>query len=367
MTGHLLAADPVTDFSGQWTYDAKASNTQQIAAPQERFLTVAQHGALLDCSSTRPNGAKVRWSYDLDGGETHYQLGEERHSSKVKWERSALLVNTIVSGTQDYSTLDRWALSGDGSVLTIERDVIHGGSESEGRLVYRREGAAAVDAAVISRSNQPPAPLSIVPRTAPPSDPTEIIVRSGTHIPLSLRNSVDTKHSHEGDRVYLETLYPITVNNHIVIPRGSNVVGTVTISKAAGAVKGKGELFIRFDSIVLPNGVSRDFRSRLESADSSIKGKVDRNEGTVTGERDKSGEAKTTAEGAGIGAGIGGLAGAAAGHPLPGAGIGAAAGAAAGLASVLIRHHPDAALPKGTTVEMILDRDLQFVPSELRF
>ena len=132
-------------------------------------------------------------------------------------------------------------------------------------------------------------------------------------------------------------------------------------------MKGKGELFIRFDSLTLPNGVTRDFRSRLASADNSTVGKVDPKEGTVTGERDKAGTARTTAEGTGIGASVGTIAGAAAGSPLKGAGIGAAAGAAAGLASVLIKHKPDAKLPAGSTVEMVLDRDLHYQPTELKF
>ena len=68
-----------------------------------------------------------------------------------------------------------------------------------------------------------------------------------------------------------------------MIPRGSFVNGTVTISKPAGRTKGKGELFVRFDSLTLPNGATRDFRSRLGSAEGA---KVDREEGKVSGERD---------------------------------------------------------------------------------
>ena len=62
----------------------------------------------------------------------------------------------------------------------------------------------------------------------------------------------------------------------------------------------KGEMYIRFDSIVLPNGVSRDFRSRLVSADASARGKVDTKEGSVTGERDSSGDSRTVATEAGL-------------------------------------------------------------------
>ena len=54
------------------------------------------------------------------------------------------------------------------------------------------------------------------------------VVDTGTKVPLTLINSVSTKHSVEGDRVYLQTVYPIMVNGRIVIPPGSYVAGTVT-------------------------------------------------------------------------------------------------------------------------------------------
>ena len=50
-----------------------------------------------------------------------------------------------------------------------------------------------------------------------------------------------------------------------------------------------------------------------------------------------------------------------------GAGIGAAAGAAAGLAAVLFTRGPEAVLAKGTTIEMMLDRDVTFEETELDF
>jgi type IV secretion system protein VirB10 len=50
-----------------------------------------------------------------------------------------------------------------------------------------------------------------------------------------------------------------------------------------------------------------------------------------------------------------------------GVGIGAAGGAAAGLIGVLASRGPDALLAKGTTVEMVLDRQLIFDESEVNF
>ena len=50
-----------------------------------------------------------------------------------------------------------------------------------------------------------------------------------------------------------------------------------------------------------------------------------------------------------------------------GAGIGAAAGAAAGLVGVLFTRGPEAVLAKGSTLEMVLDRPVQFEAADLDF
>jgi hypothetical protein len=196
----------------------------------------------------------------------------------------------------------------------------------------------------------------------------DYVVESGAKVPLSLINSVSTKHSVEGDRVYLETVFPILVNGKIVIPPGSYVAGTVTQIKRPGRVKGRGELFLRFDSLTLPNGVTRDFRARVASLDGRGTEELDRTEGKIRSEGDKAGDARTIGEGAGAGASIGAIAGGAGGgHYGMGAGIGAAAGATAGLMGVLLSRGPDAILAKGSTLEMVLDRPMQFKASELDF
>jgi type IV secretion system protein VirB10 len=180
-------------------------------------------------------------------------------------------------------------------------------------------------------------------------------------------NSISTKTAAEGERVYLETVFPILVSAHVVIPPGSYVSGTVTQVKRPGHVKGRGELYVRFDSLTLPNGVTRDFRARMGSLDGRAPETLDKEEGKIKSEGDKAGDIKTIGEGAGVGATIGGLAGAAAGHAGMGAGLGAAAGATAGLIGVLLTRGPDAILAKGTTMEMVLDRPLDFSLADIDF
>jgi hypothetical protein len=193
----------------------------------------------------------------------------------------------------------------------------------------------------------------------------EFVIDAGTKVPLSLINSISTKHSAEGDRIYLETVFPIMSNGRIVIPPGSYVAGTVTFVKRPGRVKGRGELFLRFDSLTLPNGVTRDFRARIGSMDGRSSEEFDRTEGKISSEGNKGDDARNVGEATAAGASIGVIAGGASGHYGMGAGIGAAAGAAAGLMGVLLTRGPDAVLSKGSTIEMVLDRPLHFQDTEL--
>ena len=351
----LWANDTSRDFSGKWMLDAQRSDARALPAPAGAWLTITEQGATIQC--TEDNST---WSFRTDGSESHYRLNGSDVSSETKWEGSALLISALASGAQNYATRERWELSRDGSVLTITRTIQRGGSEQEATLIY-------------TNADRPAAPLprpgsGLAPaqgwrtRNAPPAAAApEFVIDAGTRIPLSLVNSLSTKHSAEGDRVYLETVFPIMQKGRIVIPKGSYVSGTVTEVKRGGAMKGKPQLFLRFDSLTLPNGVTRDFRSRLDNSDT---GTVDRKEGTISGDRDKGGEVRTVGQTTAAGAGIGGIAGMATGHPGMGVGIGALGGAAAGLAGILAKGQ-DLVLPKGTTVEMVLDRPLRYEPREL--
>ena len=141
----------------------------------------------------------------------------------------------------------------------------------------------------------------------------------------------------------------------------------MTEVKRPGRVKGRGELYLRFDVLTLPNGVTRDFRSRVGGIDGRGGEEFNKAEGKIQSEGNKAGDVRTVAETAGAGATIGLIAGSADQHLGMGAGIGAAVGATAGLMAVLLTRGPDAVLAKGSTIEMITDRPLQFQKSEIDF
>ncbi len=223
-------------------------------------------------------------------------------------------------------------------------------------------------------AQQPQQPVSPAP-TAPlkerPEAPANSIqVQAGTHILLSMINSVSTKQSVAGDRIYLETAFPIMADGKLIVPRGSWVTGTVTeVTRPKRGIgkDARGQLAVRFDSLTLPNGVSRSFGADLGALDAANSGTLDREHSSVKGPgkgATKEG-VQTVLIATGTGAGVGTLAGAAAGHAIGGGLIGAAAGAGGGIIGILATRRPDAILERGTTVEMVLDRSLVYTADDV--
>jgi type IV secretion system protein VirB10 len=177
------------------------------------------------------------------------------------------------------------------------------------------------------------------------------IVVAGTSIPVSLTNRISTKNAKDGDGVYATTVFPITVDNQIVVPVGSYVRGRIVEVKRPGRVSGKGELTISFQTLVLPSGITVPIYTSL----GGIGGPGERSgENSVEGEASKGRDAEGVGSAAGQGALIGVIAGGG-----KGAAIGAAGGAAAGAVGVLLTRGQDLTLEPGTTLEIILDRPLE--------
>src|SRR5579884_3183795 len=330
LLGTLIGAAQSDDvFAGAWKLNPARSDIHYLPSPPDAFLKVQQTNSTLTiAASAAEDGPSTLVTYPLDGKPQKWQAGSSTMSTVTKWEGSALLVNTLVTGARNYTVMERWTKSRDGNTLKIKRTIVRLEGQSESTLVYENPAVTPVITSTEEprTTSTPMLTRRTVERTTPPPDSeTEYIVQSGTRVLLRLTNAVNTKRTAAGDRIYLETVVPVFVNQRLIIPRGSYVTGTVLDSKRAGRVKGKSELQIRFDSLTLPNGVTRDLRSIPTEADG--RGNLDRKEGKIEGDGNKGGDARTIGETTAAGAGIGTLAGAATGHVARGLGIGSAAGA----------------------------------------
>ncbi len=191
--------------------------------------------------------------------------------------------------------------------------------------------------------------------------PAQVQVPAGTHIPLVLHNGISTRSARPGDPVYFETLFPVLVDGKVVIPAGSYVSGEVTETKRPGRVKGRAEIMILLNTLILPNAYMVKLNAMPGNAGTGG-GETVNNEGKVIGDSDKASDAGTIIKTTGAGAGIGAIAGGA-----RGAGIGAGVGAATGLAAVLLSRGPEAELPRGTTLEAVLDRPIFLDSDKVQF
>ena len=237
---------------------------------------------------------------------------------------------------------------------------------------------SSVAAAQQAPSSPPPVgpPAAEVQKAAPaqddvaPAEPKKraerITLPAGTQLPLVVHNSITTRSAKPGDPVYLETLFPITQDNRIIIPAGSYVHGQVVDAKRPGKVKGRAELLIRLDLLILPNGYTVSFNAIPSGAGTGGNEQVE-GEGKIKGDSDKASDVgtvlRTTTMGTGVGAGVGALGG----NAGRGAGIGTLAGAATGLMAILITRGPEAEIPRGSTIDATLDRPLYLDGAQINF
>ncbi|HXE75037.1 MAG TPA: hypothetical protein VNN18_05285 [Candidatus Xenobia bacterium] len=194
------------------------------------------------------------------------------------------------------------------------------------------------------------------------SEPERLVLPTGTRLALILENTINTKTAAPGDPVYFQTIYPIVLNNRVIIPVGSYVRGQVTQVKRPGRVKGRGELHVRFDEMTLPNGYTVSLSASLANTGAGQGEEIDRREGTIKSDSTKGEDVGTVATTTSAGAGVGAIAGGA-----KGTAIGAGAGLAAGLAAILLTRGKELELPRGTTLDVILDRPLDLDPTLVQF
>ena len=118
---------------------------------------------------------------------------------------------------------------------------------------------------------------------------------------------------------------------------------------------------MRLDTLIFPTGYTVDLNATPRSADSGGKETMD-SEGKVTGAGGKGQDVGTVAETTAAGAGIGAIAGGA-----KGLGIGAGMGALAGLGAILLTRGPEAELPRGSTLDIVLEHELALDSSQIQF
>lgn len=194
----------------------------------------------------------------------------------------------------------------------------------------------------------------------PAATPAAFTIPAGTRIPLTLKQGISTKGVREGDAVYAETAFPFVVDNRMLVPAGTYVQGRITHVQRAGHIKGRAEVLMHFTTLIYPNGYTLMLPGAVENVPGADKTTMKDSEGTIRQDSQTGEKVGTVATAAGTGAVIGGLS-----HGAKGAGIGAGVGGAVGSAIALLSRGNDVRLDAGTSVEMVIQRDVHLDPSRI--
>jgi hypothetical protein len=163
------------------------------------------------------------------------------------------------------------------------------------------------------------------------------MIPAGTHIVVSLGQTLSSKTAQAGDRFNATVVDPVRVRGVVLIRAGAPASGTVIDAKALGHFKGGAELALRLDSV-------RAEGHTYQVASSTIE-RVEKGKGKRT--------AVLTGGGGGLGAIIGGLAGGG-----RGALIGGLAGVGAGATGSAFTGNKELVIPAETSLTFRLERNV---------
>jgi len=154
------------------------------------------------------------------------------------------------------------------------------------------------------------------PAPPPPPQPRQVEIPAGTAVRVQMIDAIDSATAHAGDQFHASLAYPITVNNEVIVPAGSDVYVRVEDSASAGRIAGRSEL-----TLVLAR---LDFQGTSYTLSSTDYKQTGRSEGKNSAEK--------IGGGAAIGAALGAIIGRGKGAAI-GAGVGGAGGTVAAAAS----------------------------------
>jgi len=181
----------------------------------------------------------------------------------------------------------------------------------------------------------------------------QLTIPAGTKVPLALKQSISTKNAREGDSVYAVTTFPVVFNDRIVIPAGTYVQGKISRVKRGGRIKGRAEVLMHFSTLIYPSGYTVVLPGAVENVPGSEKTSMKDEEGTIRQDSQTGEKAKTVATAAGTGAVIGGLS-----NGVKGGLIGAGVGGGVGTAIGMLTRGNDVRMDAGTTLEMVIQREV---------
>ncbi len=139
----LVQAQAKPNFSGTWKMNASKSDFGPIPAPDSQTQKINHEDPSLKLNiaeSGQMGDMNFDLSYTTDGKECTNTIAGNEFKSVLKWEGDDLVIDTKGSfnGT-DFTAQDRWALSGDGKTLTVQRHLSSAMGEADQKVLFEKQ------------------------------------------------------------------------------------------------------------------------------------------------------------------------------------------------------------------------------------
>jgi hypothetical protein len=131
------------NFSGEYKLNTSKSEFGPMPAPANRTdkITHADPNLQVATKQTGQNGeVAFEVKYMTDGSETTNEVRNNAMKSTGKWDGDALVITTKANyGGNDITLADKWTLSEDGKVLTINRHITSPMGELDQKIVLEKQ------------------------------------------------------------------------------------------------------------------------------------------------------------------------------------------------------------------------------------
>ncbi len=278
---------------------------------------------------------------------------------------SSILISSVMAGTVAMAQAPYWDNSGDPNQIyytpgTQQQGQPTGASPYPSQSVYGQPSGTAPYGTPPGYGSQPTQPsyYGQGDSSYSPQQPLRGYVSTApVGTPLSTTNTtyLSSDRSRVGDPITATLGYDLAMGGNIVLPAGSQIHGQIVSAVPAGRTGRHGELQLRFNRAVLPDGRTFPLSARLVTPDGS---------GIIRGgtRAQRAGSvAKNTLGGAAIGAASGTALGAIVGGGRKwneGLLWGSILGAGGGLVRSGVQRGQEAELQPGTQLQLMLDQPL---------
>lgn len=139
----VLAGAATPNLTGDWKLNVSKSELGQMPAPSSMTQKVAHDDPKIKVAVKQSGDmGDFEWeaNYTTDGKESVNTIRDNESKSVVKWDGDALLFDTKGKfGDNDFNMKEKWTLSADGKLLTVERHFSSSFGEGDQKLIFEKQ------------------------------------------------------------------------------------------------------------------------------------------------------------------------------------------------------------------------------------